>query len=110
MWMHKLYVYHSTGHDLVKDRIHLVLPAEEKERYRAIAEREGTTLSRWIRETVRERANQYDVGRKLDTLEDLESFFQECDQLNEETEGPEPDWEEHERLIHESRTGGLEAQ
>ena len=48
---------HSTGHNLVKDRIHLVLPAEEKERYRAIAEREGTTLSRWIREAVREKAN-----------------------------------------------------
>ena len=39
------------------------------ERYRAIAEREGTTLSRWIREAVRERANQYDVGRKLETLD-----------------------------------------
>ena len=94
----------------MKDRIHLVLPAEEKERYRAIAEREGTSLSRWIREAVRERANRYDVGRKLHTLEDLESFFQECDQLHEGTEAAEPDWEEHERLIHESRTGGLEAQ
>ncbi len=40
----------------------------------------------------------------------LESFFQECDQLHQGTEAAEPDWEEHERLIHESRTGGLEAQ
>jgi hypothetical protein len=93
----------------VKDRIHIVLPAEEKERYRAIAEREGTTLSRWIREAVRERATRYDVERKLDTVEDLESFFQECDQLHQDTDAAEPDWEEHERLIHESRTGGLEA-
>jgi predicted DNA-binding protein len=92
----------------VKDRIHIVLPAEEKERYRAIAEREGTTLSRWIREAVRERATRYDVERKLDTVEDLESFFQECDQLHQGTDAAEPDWEEHERLIHESRTGGLE--
>lgn len=99
-----------TGDNLVKDRIHLVLPAEEKERYRAIAEREGTTLSRWIREAVREKATKYDVSRQLDTLEDLESFFQECDQLHQGTEAPEPDWEEHERLIHQSRTGGLEAQ
>lgn len=93
----------------MKDRIHIVLPAEEKERYRAIAEREGTTLSRWIREAVRERATKYDVERRLDTLEDLEAFFQECDRLNEGMEAAEPDWEEHERLIHESRTGGLEA-
>ena len=94
----------------MKNRIHIVLPAEEKERYRAIAEREGSTLSRWIREAVRERAAKYDVKRKLDTVEELESFFQECDQLYQGTEAGEPDWEEHERLIHESRTAGLEAQ
>ena len=94
----------------MKDRIHIVLPTEEKERYRTIAEREGTTLSRWIREAVRERAAKYDVERKLETVEDLESFFQECDQLHQGTEAGEPDWEEHKRLIHESRTGGLEAQ
>ena len=94
----------------MKDRIHIVLPAEEKERYRSIAEREGTTLSRWIREAVRERATKYDVERKLDTVEDLEAFFQECDRLHQGAEAPEPDWEEHERLIHESRTRGLEAQ
>lgn len=92
----------------MKDRIHIVLPAEEKERYRAIAKREGTTLSRWIREAVRERATKYDVDRKLDTVEDLESFFQECDRLHQGSQAAEPDWEEHERLIHESRTGGLE--
>ena len=94
----------------MKDRIHIVLPTEDKERYRAIAEREGTTLSRWIREAVREKATKYDVERKLDTVEDLESFFQDCDELHRGTEAAEPDWEEHERLIHESRTGGLEAQ
>jgi len=93
----------------VKDRIHIVLPTEDKERYRAIAEREGMTLSRWIREAVREKAAKYDVERKLDTVEDLEAFFQDCDQLHEGNEAAEPDWAEHERLIHESRTGGLEA-
>lgn len=94
----------------MKDRIHIVLPAEEKEHYRAIAEREGTTLSQWVREAVREKATKYGVDRKLDTVEDLESFFQECDQLHQGTEAAEPDWEEHERLIQESRAGGLEAQ
>ncbi len=100
----------------MKDRIHVLLPAEEKERYRSIAEQEGTTLSRWIREAVRERAAKYDVSRKLDTVEDLEAFFRECDQASEASPrgegGPpsEPDWEEHERLIHESRGGGLGVQ
>ncbi len=94
----------------MKDRIHIVLPTEEKERYRAIAEREGTTLSRWIREAVREKATKYDVERKLDTVEDLESFFQDCDQLHQGNEAAEPDWEQHTRMIQQSRTGGLEAQ
>ncbi|MFV2074204.1 MAG: hypothetical protein ACC742_16375, partial [Thermoanaerobaculales bacterium] len=101
---------HLLGDSPVKDRIHIVLPAEEKERYRAIAEREGTTMSHWMREAVREKATKYDVDRKLDTVEDLESFFQECDQLHQGTEAAEPDWEEHERLIQGSRAGGLEAQ
>ena len=93
----------------MKDRIHIVLPTEEKERYRTIAEREGTTLSRWIREAVRERAARYDVGRKLHTVKDLEAFFQECDEVEGGGGVTEPDWEEHERLIHESRIGGLDA-
>jgi hypothetical protein len=94
----------------MKDRVHILLPSEEKDRYRSIAEQEGTTLSRWIREAVRERAAKYDVARKLDTVEDLEAFFLECDQLSEAAPRKEPDWEEHERLIHESRGGGLDAQ
>ena len=94
----------------MQDRIHIVLPTEEKERYRTIAEREGTTLSRRVREAVRERAAKYDVRRKLYTVKDLEAFFQECDDMQDEAGVTEPDWEEHERLIHESRGGGLSAQ
>ena len=93
----------------MKGRIHIALPEEEKERYRALAEGEGTTLSRWIREAVREKATLYDAERRLDTVEDLESFFQDCDRLHLGSETPEPEWEEHERLIHESHTGGIEA-
>jgi len=94
----------------MQDRIHILLPTEEKERYRSLAEQEGTTLSRWIREAVRERASRYDVARKLDTVEDLEAFFRECDQLDEAGPPCEPDWEEHERLIHEARGAGPDAQ
>lgn len=102
-------VHRSEEASQVKGRIHIALPEEEKERYRSIAEGEGTTLSRWIREAVREKATRYDVERRLDTVEDLESFFQDCDRLHLGSEAREPDWEEHERLIHESHTGGLEA-
>ena len=90
----------------MKDRIHILLATEEKERYRNIAEREGTTLSRWIRDAIRERAAEYDVSRKLDSPEDLEAFFRACDADEHEGAEKEPDWEEHQRLIDESRGGG----
>lgn len=93
----------------MKDRIHIVLPLGEKERYRAIAEREGTTLSSWIRDALRERASKYDVDRKLDTADDLEAFFRECDELHGNAGETEPDWDDHERLIHEARAQGLES-
>ena len=92
----------------MNDRIHIALPAEEKERYRATAEREGTTLSRWTRDAVREKAARYEVDRKLLTEQDLEAFFHDCDQLHLGTEAAEPDWEQHERLIREAHGGGLE--
>jgi predicted DNA-binding protein len=93
----------------MKARIHIVLPTEEKERYRAIAEREGTTLSRWIRGAVRERAATYHLEHKLDTVEELEAFFEKCDQLHDGSDLSEPEWEDHKKLIQESRTGGSEA-
>lgn len=91
----------------MKSRVHIVLPAEEKERYRAIAEREGTTLSEWMRAAVREKATRYDADRKLETTEELEAFFLESDRA-EAGDACEPDWEEHERLIQEGRGHGLQ--
>jgi hypothetical protein len=85
------------------ERIHLVLDAVEKERFRRLAVREGKTLSAWVRDAARDHAASLEARGSLDTGEDLRAFFDACDAR--ET-GREPDWEEHERVIERSRTSG----
>lgn len=84
-------------------RIHIILDEAEKERFRRQAEREGKSLAAWLREAARERfaASREDV--ELRTLEELRAFFDACDRR--ET-GPEPDWEEHRKVIERSRGSG----
>ena len=86
------------------DRIHLVVREEEKERYRRSAEQAGLTLSEWVREAAREKLAR--ESRRLDTVEDLRSFFAECD-ARHENEGPEPDWEHHKQAVEDSIRSGL---
>ncbi|MBW3661374.1 MAG: hypothetical protein KY397_07060 [Gemmatimonadetes bacterium] len=90
----------------MKDRIHLVVREDEKERYRTSAERAGVSLSEWLREAAREKLNRASTGRRLETVEDLEAFFAECD-ARHDGEGPEPDWEEHKKVIEASMRSGL---
>jgi len=89
------------------DRIHIVLDGAEKERYRALAEREGKNLSEWIREAVRERAAGYAGDQALDSPQALRSFFEECDRAREPDGRPEPDWADQKRAIAESKIRGL---
>lgn len=91
----------------VSTRIHIVVDEAEKERFRKLAERRGTSLSGWIREAARSYAAREEERPSLHDLESLEEFFDQCDAL---TTGPEPDWEEHERRIDESvRSGAAES-
>jgi len=83
----------------MSDRIHLVVKEAEKERYRRQAEREGLSLSEWLRDAARRRLAEADERPALDTLEHLRDFFEACDRRER---GTEPDWNEHRRLIEES--------
>lgn len=91
----------------MSDRIHIVLGAAEKERYRALARREGKNLSEWIREAVRERAAGYQDELHLETPESLDAFFAECDRDHGPQAAPELDWDDVKRLIAESKIEGL---
>ncbi len=86
-------------------RIHIVLPEPHKARYAAQAAREGKSLGAWLREAAETKLRESRSGTRLETLDQLEAFFAECDAR--ET-GREPDWEEHLKVIERSRTEGLE--
>jgi hypothetical protein len=87
----------------VADRLHIVVEAADKERFREIAGREGKTLSEWVRDAAREKAAASDEGRQLGSTDALEAFFAECDAR--ET-GREPDWESHRAVIERSVSQG----
>jgi len=84
-------------------RVQVILDEAEQERFRREAEREGVSLSAWMREAARERLrSRRDVGR-LETTEQLRQFFAACD---EREVGVEPDWDEHLRVIESSKRSG----
>lgn len=82
-------------------RVHLVLSAEERARFQAQAEREGRSLSEWLRLAGRSRLAAADRQR-LSSVEALEAFFEERDEAES---GREPDWDEHLSVITRSQRG-----
>jgi len=90
----------------MSSRIHVVVDEAEKERFRRQAEREGKSLSAWLREAARARLSSRE-GPALDSPEQLRAFFEACD---DREQAPEPDWEEHRRAIERSaRSGAADA-
>ena len=85
------------------ERIHIVIDRVEKERFRRLAEREGKTLSEWLRDLARARADADIARERLDTPEQLDRFFAACD---ERGQGREPDWEDHLKVIRGSIARG----
>jgi hypothetical protein len=88
----------------MSDRIHIVLDAVEKERFRARAREEGKTLSEWLRDVARQALLRGQEGSEIRTVQELREFFARCDAREQ---GTEPDWESHRRQIDESRRHGL---
>ncbi|HUH14101.1 MAG TPA: ribbon-helix-helix protein, CopG family [Longimicrobiales bacterium] len=85
------------------ERIHIVVDPSEKERFRLLAEREGKSLSAWLRDAARERAAAAASASALDTEQALRDFFAACD---EREVGTEPGWEHHRRVIEDSVRSG----
>jgi hypothetical protein len=85
-------------------RVQLVIPDADRDRFVLQAKREGMTLSAWLRAAAHTRLEERQRVKPFESLEDIEEFFKICDAL----EGPEiePDWEDHLRVIHESRAAG----
>lgn len=84
-------------------RIHVVVDEAEKERFRRRAEREGKSLSAWLRDAAREKLAAAAARGRLDSRRALEEFFAACDAREQ---GEEPDWAVHRRVIEESLRSG----
>ncbi|MGH7543523.1 MAG: hypothetical protein ACREK7_06240 [Gemmatimonadota bacterium] len=89
----------------MKSRIHIVVDDVEKERFRQRAEREGKSLSSWLRDAARDKMEIEPDRVELDTQEKLMAFFAECD-ARQEGEGRESDWKDHLRVIEASIRSG----
>jgi hypothetical protein len=85
-------------------KVQVVLDEEEREELRRAARRAGTSLSAWLREAGRARLAREESALGLDSLEDLDAFFAECDRR--EGQGREPDWPQHREVIAASRGSG----
>ena len=83
-------------------RVQVLLAEAEQEHFRQQAEREGLSLSAWLRQAGQERLRSR-RGRRFSTRRDLRDFFRAIDAREK---GREPDWEEHLSVIDRSRASG----
>ena len=86
-------------------RVQLVMADEDRERFVDQARREGMSLSAWMRAAARERLEGRQRVKLFESPEDVKEFFRSCAALD----GPEtePDWDEHLRVMNESRSAGV---
>lgn len=84
-------------------RVQLVMSDEDRARFVHQAQREGVSFSAWLRAAACDRLEARRAKPFASTAE-LDAFFRECDAR--EGEGREPDWDEHLRVIAESRGRG----
>jgi hypothetical protein len=83
-------------------RVQVLLDEVEREQFRRQAEREGLSLSAWLRRAGQEQLGAIQ-GRRLGSLRDLKAFFNAVDAREK---GREPDWDEHQAVIARSRASG----
>ncbi len=85
-------------------RVQLVIPDQDRDRFVHQARSEGLTLSAWLRAAAHQRLGRQQESRAFEAAENVAEFFRECEVLD----GPnrEPNWEEHLKVIEQSRRRG----
>ena len=86
-------------------RVQLVIHDDERELFVEQARLERMSLSAWLRTAARERLGKRQSVMQFESPEDVMEFFRSCAALD----GPEtePEWEEHLRVMNESRSSGF---
>ncbi len=82
-------------------RVQLVMSDADRDRFVDQARREGMSFSAWMRAAAHERLEAGRRVRLFESPDDVRDFFRSCAALD----GPEtePDWNEHLRVMNESR-------
>lgn len=86
-------------------RVQVILEAQERELFRWHAQKEGRSLSAWMRRAAQERVTAQ-KPKRITTVDQLREFFADCDNLA--NSGREPDWDEHLEVLQKSRKRGME--
>ncbi len=85
----------------MSNRVQVIISDEDREAFRRQAERDGLSLSAWLREAGRRRLAEA-AAPAIDTVEELRTFFREC--ADREGDSSEPDWPQHLEVIDSSRS------
>jgi hypothetical protein len=88
----------------MSSRVQVILSEAEREAFRRQAVAKKMSLSTWLREAGLKQLAAEQAG-PLRTVADLRNFFES---LPDEP-GAEPDWDEHVRVMAESRRRGASA-
>ncbi len=73
-------------------RVEVLLDEDEKQKFQCHANREGLSLSAWLREAGKALLENKASRPQVANPADLRAFFTACDA---QEEGREPDWGEH---------------
>ena len=84
-------------------RVQVLLDEVEREAFRALARREGLSLSAWLRRAGKEKLLAKEQRKPIYDKDSLDRFFVACDGQGH---GNEPDWEDHLKVINRSRASG----
>ena len=98
-------VTHTAWLEVDVARVQLVMADDDRDRFVHQAQQEGMSLSAWLRTAARERLERRQNAKLFQSPEEVEAYFRACAAL----EGPEtePDWDEHLRVMSESRGRGV---
>jgi hypothetical protein len=88
---------------MVARRVQVILDEEERRSFQASAQREGQSLSAWLRDAGRERLERRHARARFHSVDELNDFFDRC---RRREQGTEPDWDEHRRVIAHSLASG----
>ncbi len=94
-------------------RVQLSVSEDERVRFGRQARKEGKSPSAWLREAAHDKLREHEEDgrpryvKHYWTVEELDEFFRECDARHGPDPEPEPDWEEHLRVMEASKSQGI---